>query len=153
MKKHLREQVLFQLNPPPAEEIHLWWVKSLRDEIPLRGNKGGGFDFICEADFIRAYICEANCSDFIVLRTISLRTYELHFCTMTTMQKRSGLPLLFCIDMGLGQRRISARCKQAPRFYSVGASCPSQREMRCEDFMSSCRHHLESKLNHYDGFA
>ena len=83
MKKHLRKQVLFQLNPPPAEEIHLRWMKSLRDEIPLRGNKGGGFDFICEADFIRAYICEANCSDFIVLRTISLRTYELHFCTLT----------------------------------------------------------------------
>ena len=88
MKKHLRKQVLFQLNPPPAEEIHLRWMKSLRDEIPLRGTKGGGFDFICEADFIRAYICEANCSDFIVLRTISLRTYELHFCTMTTMLHR-----------------------------------------------------------------
>ena len=73
-------QPLFQLNPPPAEEIHPRWMKSLRDEIPLRGNKGGGFDFICEADFIRAYICEANCSDFIVLRMISLRTYELHFC-------------------------------------------------------------------------
>jgi hypothetical protein len=43
MKKHLREQVLFQLNPPPAEEIHLRWVKSLRDEIPLRGDKEGGF--------------------------------------------------------------------------------------------------------------
>ena len=41
MKKHLRKQVLFQLNPPPAEEIHLRWMKSLRDEIPLRGNKGG----------------------------------------------------------------------------------------------------------------
>ena len=27
----------FQLNPPLAEEIHLWWMKSLRDEIPLRG--------------------------------------------------------------------------------------------------------------------
>ena len=97
MKRNLRKQVLFQLNPPPAEEIHLRWMKSLRDEIQLRGNKRGGFDFICEADFIRAYICEAdfirayiceaNCSDFIVLRTISLRTYELHFCTMTTEAK------------------------------------------------------------------
>ena len=36
----------FQLNPPLAEEIHLWWMKSLRDEIPLRGEMGGGFDFI-----------------------------------------------------------------------------------------------------------
>jgi hypothetical protein len=27
----------FQRNPPPAEEIHLRWMKSLRDEIPLRG--------------------------------------------------------------------------------------------------------------------
>ena len=25
----------FQLNPPMAEEIHLRWMKSLRDEIPL----------------------------------------------------------------------------------------------------------------------
>jgi len=28
-------QVLFQLNPPMAEEIHLRWMKSLRDEICL----------------------------------------------------------------------------------------------------------------------
>ena len=27
----------FQLNPPLAEEIHLRRMKSLRDEIPLRG--------------------------------------------------------------------------------------------------------------------
>ncbi|MBO5052292.1 MAG: hypothetical protein J6D31_08860 [Clostridia bacterium] len=36
----------FQLNPPPAEEIHLWWMKSLRDEICLAAGDGGGFDFI-----------------------------------------------------------------------------------------------------------
>ena len=46
MKKHLRKQVLFQLNPPMAEEIHLWWMKSLRDEIRLRRDKRGGFNFI-----------------------------------------------------------------------------------------------------------
>jgi hypothetical protein len=33
----------FQLNPPLAGEIHLRWMKSLRDEIPLRGDRGGGF--------------------------------------------------------------------------------------------------------------
>ena len=38
--------VSFQPNPPSAEEIHLWWMKSLRDEIPLRGEMGDGFDFI-----------------------------------------------------------------------------------------------------------
>jgi len=36
----------FQLNPPSAEEIHLRWMKSLRDEIPLRGVMRGGFNFI-----------------------------------------------------------------------------------------------------------
>ena len=46
-KSRLRKQsAFFQLNPPLAEEIHLWWMKSLRDEIPLRGEMGGGFDFI-----------------------------------------------------------------------------------------------------------
>ena len=35
-----------QLNPPPAGEIHLRWMKSLRDEIPLRGDRRGGFNFI-----------------------------------------------------------------------------------------------------------
>ena len=38
--------VSFQLNPPLAEEIHLRWMKSLRDEILLRKVKGGGFNFI-----------------------------------------------------------------------------------------------------------
>jgi hypothetical protein len=45
---------LYQRNPPMAEEIHLRWMKSLRDEIPLRGvrradfvyPKPQGFDFI-----------------------------------------------------------------------------------------------------------
>ena len=45
-KKALRKQCFFQLNPPLAEEIHLRWMKSLRDEIPLRGKKRGGFNFI-----------------------------------------------------------------------------------------------------------
>ena len=45
-KKHLRKQVLFQLNPPMAEEIHLRWMKSLRDEICLSAGDGGGFNFI-----------------------------------------------------------------------------------------------------------
>jgi len=38
-KKALRKQCFFQLNPPMAEEIHLRWMKSLSDEIPLRGEK------------------------------------------------------------------------------------------------------------------
>ena len=42
-------------------------MKSLRDEILLRKVKGGGFNFICEADFIRVY------SDFIAPRAISLK--------------------------------------------------------------------------------
>ena len=33
----------FQLNPPLAGEIHLRWMKSLRDEIPIRGVMRGGF--------------------------------------------------------------------------------------------------------------
>ena len=37
---------LFQLNPPLAEEIHLRWMKSLRDEIRLRRDRRGGFNFI-----------------------------------------------------------------------------------------------------------
>jgi len=36
----------FQLNPPMAEEIHLRWMKSLRDEICLTAGDGGGFNFI-----------------------------------------------------------------------------------------------------------
>jgi hypothetical protein len=35
-----------QLNPPMAEEIHLRWMKSLRDEICLAAGDGGGFNFI-----------------------------------------------------------------------------------------------------------
>ena len=31
----------FQLNPPSAEEIHLRWMKSLRDEIPLTRDEIG----------------------------------------------------------------------------------------------------------------
>jgi hypothetical protein len=37
---------LFQLNPPSAGEIHLRWMKSLRDEICLAAGDGGGFNFI-----------------------------------------------------------------------------------------------------------
>ena len=40
------ELVFFQLNPPLAEEIHLRWMKSLRDEICLAAGEGGGFNFI-----------------------------------------------------------------------------------------------------------
>jgi len=32
-------------NPPSAEEIHLRWVKSLREEICLTAGDGGGFNF------------------------------------------------------------------------------------------------------------
>ena len=39
----------FQLNPPLAEEIHLRRMKSLRDEIPLRGNKDAADLIISEA--------------------------------------------------------------------------------------------------------
>ncbi|MBE6594662.1 MAG: hypothetical protein E7644_02560 [Ruminococcaceae bacterium] len=44
--KKARASVLFQLNPPMAEEIHLRWMKSLRDEICLAAGYGGGFNFI-----------------------------------------------------------------------------------------------------------
>ena len=65
-----------KLNPPMAEEIHLRWMKSLRDEICLTAGDGGGFRLSEAArlrfhlrrhaeDFIRA------CSDFIVRSTIS----------------------------------------------------------------------------------
>ena len=36
----------FQRNPPSLEKIHLRWMKSLCDEIPLRGDRRGGFHFI-----------------------------------------------------------------------------------------------------------
>ena len=36
----------FQLNPPMTEEIHLRWMKSLRDEICLTAGDKGGFNFI-----------------------------------------------------------------------------------------------------------
>ena len=42
-------------------------MKSLRDEIPLRGERRGGFDFI------RAEICAANREDLTVRSTISFR--------------------------------------------------------------------------------
>ena len=58
-------ECFFQLNPPVAGEIHLRWMKSLRDEIPLRGERRGGFDFI------RAEICAANREDLTVRSTIS----------------------------------------------------------------------------------
>ena len=38
-KTNSYELVFFQLNPPLAEEIHLRWMKSLRDEIRLRRDK------------------------------------------------------------------------------------------------------------------
>ena len=44
-KKHA-QACFFQLNPPMAEEIHLRWMKLLRDEICLSAGDGGGFNFI-----------------------------------------------------------------------------------------------------------
>ena len=43
-KSTCESKCFFQRNPPAAEEIHLRWMKSLRDEIPLCGEM--------EADFI-----------------------------------------------------------------------------------------------------
>ena len=43
-KSTCSRKCFFQRNPPAAEEIHLRWMKSLRDEIPLCGEM--------EADFI-----------------------------------------------------------------------------------------------------
>ena len=45
-EKALAKASAFSTNPPMAEEIHLWWIKSLRDEIRLRRDKRGGFNFI-----------------------------------------------------------------------------------------------------------
>ena len=59
--------VFFQLNPPLAEEIHLRWMKSLRDEIPLRGNGGGGFN-LPEAARLRFHL-RRNAEDFIRARS------------------------------------------------------------------------------------
>jgi hypothetical protein len=44
-KKASRKTCFFQLNPPSAEEIHLRWVKSPREEICLTAGDGGGFNF------------------------------------------------------------------------------------------------------------
>ena len=63
----------FQLNPPSAEEIHLRWMKSLRDEIPLRGDRRGGFNFIWGGT---PKISSEPHSDFIVRSTISLTFYQ-----------------------------------------------------------------------------
>ena len=68
----------FQLNPPLAEEIHLRRMKSLRDEIPLRGDEGGGFN-LSEAARLRFHLRRnaedfiQTCLDFIVRSTISLK--------------------------------------------------------------------------------
>jgi hypothetical protein len=42
-KSTCASKCFFQLNPPLAEEIHLRWMKSLRDEICLAAGEGGGF--------------------------------------------------------------------------------------------------------------
>ena len=53
----------FQLNPPMAEEIHLRWMKSLRDEICLSAGDGGGFS-LSEAARLRFHL-RRNAEDFI----------------------------------------------------------------------------------------
>ena len=45
-KSTCESKCFFQRNPPAAEEIHLRWMKSLRDEICLAAGDGGGFHFI-----------------------------------------------------------------------------------------------------------
>ena len=45
-KSTCESKCFFQLNPPMAEEIHLLWMKSLRDEICLAAEDKGGFNFI-----------------------------------------------------------------------------------------------------------
>ena len=42
-KNTCASRCFLQLNPPMAEEIHLRWMKSLRDEICLSAGDGGGF--------------------------------------------------------------------------------------------------------------
>ena len=42
-KSTCESKCFFQRNPPVAEEIHLRWMKSLRDEIPLRGEMAADF--------------------------------------------------------------------------------------------------------------
>ena len=71
-KNHLLTHVVFSMksavggkNPPTAEEIHLRRMKSLRDEIPLRGDVWGGFH-------LRRYA-----EDFIVRSTISWKNPSL----------------------------------------------------------------------------
>jgi hypothetical protein len=66
----------FQLNPPLAEEIYLRWMKSLRDEIPLRGDKDTA-DLI-SSEVLAPKISSKRSEDFIVRSTIS---FMMHACT------------------------------------------------------------------------
>ena len=99
----------FQLNPPMAEEIHLRWMKSLRDEIPLRGNGGGGFN-LSEAARLRFHLGRnaedfiQTCLDFIVRSTISLKMqgYVLIYDRKYGIKKCP-----FCV--GWETRRVIAR--------------------------------------------
>ena len=61
-KKHA-QACFFQLNPPSAEEIHLRWMKSLRDEICLSAGDGGGFS-LSEAARLRFHL-RRHAEDFI----------------------------------------------------------------------------------------
>ena len=58
---------------------------------------------------------------------------EVQVLLPAPIRKRSGLPLLFCVDTGLGQRRSSAKCPRGTHFLFVGASCT----LRNEGFMFS----------------
>ena len=62
-KSTCESKCFFQLNPPTAEEIHLRWMKSLRDEIPLCGDRKGGFNFIFR---LWRKISSERSEDFIV---------------------------------------------------------------------------------------
>ena len=60
----------FQWNPPSSEEIHLRWMKSLRDEICLAAGDEGGFNFIWNR---KLKISSKRSKNFIVHSTISFK--------------------------------------------------------------------------------
>ena len=62
-KSTCASKCFFQLNPPFAEEIHLRWMKSLRDEICLTAGDGGGFS-LSEAVRLRFHL-RRHAEDFI----------------------------------------------------------------------------------------
>ena len=62
-KSTCASKCFFQLNPPLAEEIHLRWMKSLRDEICLTAGDGGGYS-LSEAARLRFHL-RRHAEDFI----------------------------------------------------------------------------------------